>query len=404
MKKLLNIGLVILVLLITQNTWAQRNIDSRLDELKTELNLSEEQSTQLEKIFEDQKGKMQELRDQEYDSREDRMNAMKAHRELMHEEIEAILNDEQKAKFKEIQAERRKERPKGRKGGRFGDHHRLQDGQGKAMHDEIKAYKDENIRPVMLVQREKLESKIAAEDKQSIAEIRVEVEKMKAEGKRRFKERIEGKKDGNREEGEWGRGDCPEGGKKGFRGRHGALDEKGNAEHREQIKSLIEKYADDIQPLFEEVVDQEEKWKKDIKAIAEKYLGDDENRKRRFGDMRERHADRIAKMKMGKFLLLDPNAPMENSTQTSLVSTFSVYPNPAVSESTLEYELLENGRVIIELRDTEGNLLKTLENSAKEAGRHQLTINLEEYKSTIYYIVIKDKNGVAKTKNLVRVK
>ena len=51
-----------------------------------------------------------------------------------------------------------------------------------------KQLKDENIKPVMLEQRAKLEPKISEADKQLIAEFRVEFEKKKAKAEARFEE------------------------------------------------------------------------------------------------------------------------------------------------------------------------------------------------------------------------
>ena len=41
-----------------------------------------------------------------------------------------------------------------------------------ALHQDVKAYREANIQPVMLVQRAKLESQIEAQDQATIAELR----------------------------------------------------------------------------------------------------------------------------------------------------------------------------------------------------------------------------------------
>ena len=72
--------------------------------------------------------------------------------------------------------------------------------------------------------------------------------------------------------------------------------------------------------------------------------------------------------------------------------------------TTIEYDVLEDGDVLIELRDNKGKLLKTVKNTYHEKGKHAVTVTLDTYKTDLFYLVIKDKNGLVTTKNIMRVR
>ena len=151
----------------------------------------------------------------------------------------------------------------------------------------------------MLEQRAKLEPEISEEDKKLIADLRIEFEKKRAEKKARFEQKGEKGKNGECE------------GKNGKR-KEGA--KNGNDENREKMKSLVEKYKGDIEPLFEEVADQQEKWKNDILEITKNTLELDDEEMERFKQRgKGRHGEQAEMMKMGRFLLLDPSEKSEST-------------------------------------------------------------------------------------------
>ncbi len=389
MKKVIISSLVAIMILFVQQIWAQRSPERKIDHLKTELNLSDDQVEQLEQIFESKHEEMKSLRGDEEKTREEKRAAMEDFRATINKEIENVLNEDQLTKFQEIKKERHGEH--GRRGHRMGFHKKFKDGKGRELHAQIKAYKDENIKPVMLEQRAKLEPKISESDKQLIAELRVEFEKNKAKREAHFKEMKQNCESGNKKE--------------GIRGRHMHGDKRMDDETHEKMKGLVERYQKDIEPLFEEVADQQEKWKNDIKEITKNTLGlDSEEIERGMRRMKRHHVDRMEKMKMGRFLLLDPNEESNANEPQSLIREISAFPNPASSVTTIEYDVLEKGQVMIELRDRKGKLLKTVKNEIHEKGKYSVTILLESYKSDLFYVVIKDKNGVSATKNIVRVR
>lgn len=77
--------------------------------MKADLALTDEQSKQLEAVFEEQRPAMQALRDDESLSREDRREKMREIRQSADAKIAAILTPEQNAKWEEQRANRQRE-------------------------------------------------------------------------------------------------------------------------------------------------------------------------------------------------------------------------------------------------------------------------------------------------------
>lgn len=87
----------------------------RLDMLSEKLGLSDSQKEQVQKIMDEQQEKMKALKDDESLSKEDKMAKFKEISDEGREKINAILTDDQKAKFAEM-----KDRGPGGPGGHHG--------------------------------------------------------------------------------------------------------------------------------------------------------------------------------------------------------------------------------------------------------------------------------------------
>ena len=92
----------------------------RLEVMQKELNLTDAQVKEVEKIFQDSRDKMIELRNQNQGERKQMMEMMFEMRKENDEKIKAILNEDQKIKFEEYMEERdtRMKERMGRRGGR----------------------------------------------------------------------------------------------------------------------------------------------------------------------------------------------------------------------------------------------------------------------------------------------
>jgi periplasmic protein CpxP/Spy len=83
------------------------NPEQRLQKLATELNLSDDQKSQLKPILEEEGSQMKALRDDSSLSRRDRMQKMQTILADSRSKMDPILNDEQKKKLVDMRSEMR---------------------------------------------------------------------------------------------------------------------------------------------------------------------------------------------------------------------------------------------------------------------------------------------------------
>ena len=382
-SKILQLLVLILIVLVqAQITIAQpgphrgyqRGMPS-VEKMQEDLNLSEDQATQIKTIQEKYRAQRKALREGNDTDRAANREKIRSMMEAQKEEIEKVLTDEQKAKIKTHRQGRRAAFEKIDK---------------KGMDQEFKAYKEANIIPVLQQQRAKLESKINDVDKATIAELRTEMKAMKEEYKEKMKARKEAFKNGERPD-------------------HEAIKQKRMAakeEHKskkEAIGALVEKYDNDITSLLAEVAPKKAQWNTDMKAIKDKYLPAEMQgkeikkghgkRKHRKGQKRKRHnGDNKDKGEKAMFLLLEPNE--SNSTlKQSVITDVQVYPSPAINNNTIRFELKQAGRVQIDLVDKQGNVLQKVVDEVREVGAYNEEVNLINLNGMLFYYRIIDPSG-----------
>ncbi len=256
----------------------------------------------------------------------------------------------------------------------------------------LDAYREENIEPVLLRQRAKLEEKITQEDKATIAELRTFAEARK-------KERRENRADGTT--------------------RPNRGEREPNAERPEEmetLKTLVEKYKGDIKTLMEEIAEERKQWEEDLKAIKVTYLGE---RPEREGENtrrgRDRNNDRAPHHPHGAkgehhkgylgaahFLLLDPNGnkPQVISSNKTL-NTITSFPNPAANMTTVKYEVKQAGRIRIDIQDERGNVVKTLVDETVVEGTYTIDVNVNNFRNSTYYFVLTDSKGKVTQKTVI---
>lgn len=402
MKNIIKLLTILSVFLLTQSSLqAQRphpgpraERGPGLEQLAEELNITEEQKTQLKAMHEAQMEKMKALREQEFESREARHEAMKALREEQKTAMENILTAAQLQKLETLKAEREEKRAAHRKE-RMEDH--------KAMRAEMKAYHETEVLPVLTEQRAKLETKLSAEDKATIAGLRAKMEAHKA---------------------------AREAAEPGERHKRPELSEAQRAAFkadREALKALVEKYDADITALLDEVKTEREGWHDDMREIGEKYAPEKpEFRKERSkeapaeGKARarvegEKKADRRGKghgeharhrrgakpegMSKAAFLLLDPTADSTPAvTGRADFAKIRVFPNPSAGLNTVNFTVEQAGHYRVELRDKNGQVLHQLSNQYRESGTYQEEIDMSPFASGTYYLSITGAEGVISEK------
>lgn len=391
MNQLKSILLVAAILGIGSSIFAQRPGPQRgqergpqgpnLEMLQKALDLSEDQVTALKPIFENTRAEMEALRNQEFDDREDRRAAAKAIMEGQKEKVEAILSAEQIAKMAELKEKRQERGPRGPRGPKANGE------KSKALHKALKAYHVENIQPVMLAQRTKLEAKLSTEDKATIAELRAKRAAHKAEIK-------EAK----------GEGQGPQKPSEAQRAERKA--------DRETIKALVTKYDADIESLLAEVKPQAEQWKEDTKAIFEEYkpertgeeekIGKADGQNQRRGGQgaqrgpkgKERGTKVVPQgMKKGHFLMFDPNGSTAERSLEESPFELQAYPNPASGLTTINYTVEKDGQVQIMLNNKTGTMSRILLNTFQKAGTYNLEINTSDLQGGNYFYTINDASG-----------
>ena len=264
-KVLLTAGLIIAALLLGSTVTLAQHHGHRhgpkgspfkaIEELEEELKLTPEQKASIEALQQKIKDAHKEQRKEEQKAREERHAQRKAMHESLKSEIDAILTPEQAQLLQE--------------------HHEIKMADAKAarksMRKAMDEYHTQNVAPVLLAQRQKLEDKISEEDKATLAKIRAE-HKPTREGK---------KKD---------------------------AEQRTPRPHKETIKALVQKYNEDIKTLMDEIEPQREQWRKDMKAIAEANMPADHEK----GHMRKEHHKGKHGIKSARFLLMDPDKLPEN--------------------------------------------------------------------------------------------
>lgn len=376
-KKITFLGVLLVCLLVVQNTYAQKGHQrSNLKKLKIELNLTDQQAADWQVITDKYQAQIQVLKQESTEQGTNR-EEMKTIRHAQRQEIMALLTPEQKAVLRAKKEERHTAHKE-----------RWKNVDKEAMKAELKAYKAQNIMPTILQQRTKLEQALSTTDKTTIAALRPVFTAIDAE-KKGLKKKY--KKEGerpNREMMQQLRSEM----------------KKKYAEEKATLVALSEKYAPIINTLKEEIAPQIEQWKKESHEIMKKYIPQDENAKPHHKSHKGRHGGKFGKHLQGEraihhFLLLDPEQKQMTTTGVA-TTTLSNYPNPTTTNNQLTYEVRNAGNIKIELRDDNGAKTKVLLNEFKEVGTHSLSVDLGNLRDGIYYYVLTDQQGVL-TKKVV---
>lgn len=381
-EKMMHVAMLIAVLLLVQDVKAQDRPHHRgeqmLEKMKTELQLTAEQETQVKAIQEKYQPQMEALKTQEFEDKMERRAAFKVLMKAQKEEISQILTEEQKAIAQEKRGERR-------------ERHQARKGEQKELRQALKTYKETIIHPIILAQRAKLELDISAEDKVTIADLRLVFEQLKAE-------KIAHKQEFSKDK----KGDRPN--RQEMMAQRKAKKEAIKEQYQEEfetLKALNEKYSAQVDALHQEIEPQKKVWKKEMETIKAEYETEEENAIQKRGH----HKHSMKHKGMGgkkHFILLDPNEPINSTAINTQASTsLKSYPNPAVNSSTLAYVVTNANRIKITLTDESGNVLKVLVNEYKEEGEYQMEVDLSDLKNGAYYYTVTDDGGISSTKVVV---
>jgi len=228
----------------------RQNSERILDKMSEDLDLSDEQKTEIKEILKSQK--------------ESRKEEEKESREEVQAEILEVLNPEQITAYNAQKAEREEQRAK-----------------KKEAQEAVKDFKEKNIEPFILQKRLELESILTEEDKASLVELRASQTEKNIKGNRKGQKRDR---------------------------------QRFSKEDRETLMFIAEKYEENISRFQGEIEGRQESWNSEIKAIREAYKweeeGVNEEKESRLSKMEERKGKQERKGKKGvgkdvRFLLMD---------------------------------------------------------------------------------------------------
>ena len=227
----------------------------------------------------------------------------------------------------------------------------------------VKAYMAQNVYPVMLQQRKKLEAEISPQDQEELQRLREAIAQHKAERKATW-------------EAAKAKGERP------------PRPKRGEHPEREAIMAMVEKYNAEIEARFAEMADQAEQWKADIKFILEAHRPEDApTGHRRPAKRRGDDVPKFRLLRKARFLLMDPSEKSPEESK-AIVQSAKAFPNPASNLLNLNYELRESAEVDIQIHTKEGQLQRTLEQGKLEAGIQQARLDVSQLRNGAYYISI----------------
>lgn len=76
----------------------------------------------------------------------------------------------------------------------------------------------------------------------------------------------------------------------------------------------------------------------------------------------------------------------------------SIYPNPAQSYITIEFDLTETKNVSIEIKNILGQTVKTIDNNAFSNGVNKIEFDVSEFSKGLYFVHLQSENGILSKK------
>jgi len=161
--------------------------------------------------------------------------------------------------------------------------------------------------------------------------------------------------------------------------------------HTERVKVVLENVQKDSKKatIFNNLADERKKWKKNLYAIIAPYFGVAAEDTSSIPLEINRYLNRSM-----PFSFLAMNADNINleawEEYENLGRTLEIYFDKEASQ--LNYEILADGLVILQIYDTEGNLLQNLQEE-KTVGVYQLPLELKNLQTSIVICRLKDSEG-----------
>ncbi|MGB1205761.1 MAG: hypothetical protein ACPG5B_08955 [Chitinophagales bacterium] len=258
---------------------------------------------------------------------------------------------------------------------------RAKKGNNELLREELRAYKLENIIPVMQKQRAKLDEVISEIDKSAVENLRPTIYKLRKEieAERTAKRQTFLDEDAKFEQNEE---------------RHTML-ENGRMD-MQKAHELAEKYEADIERLNQEIKEERKVWKAEMKKIAKKHIAETEKPAR----MQPVHAHEFRhhkeNMKTLMFLMLDYKANPADllaAEEGKQLLNIKVFPIPSDKNNTIEWVQEMEGNVKIELYDISGRFVRSILDEGKTTGKHQVNVDVSDLNGYHFYYKVVTSDG-----------
>ncbi|MGB3619237.1 MAG: T9SS type A sorting domain-containing protein [Catalinimonas sp.] len=240
----------------------------------------------------------------------------------------------------------------------------------KELHQATRAYVRENITPVMRPLRQSLESELTADDQALLQDLRTQLRALKQEG-----QQLREAHRANREQGQRPT-DEQRTQFRQMRNQHRAL--------VGQAAALANKYDGPISARLDQVEGQQEQWRTDLKAIREQYAPERKHEASPARGPRRGHGDRdpVKFLTPEGFLLWNPSGRADEEPVE--LEGSRLFPNPTDGPATVAYEVQTPGRVVVEVLNREGRVVRTLVDEPQQVGRYERSVVLDDSPSDYY--------------------
>ncbi|MEP6464943.1 MAG: T9SS type A sorting domain-containing protein [Parafilimonas sp.] len=105
---------------------------------------------------------------------------------------------------------------------------------------------------------------------------------------------------------------------------------------------------------------------------------------------------------VGSASLMDDNSSAISTAITINQNKVSVYPNPATTQTSVQYSIAKSGYVSLKIVDVNGRSLTELVNGNMQQGEHNLQLNTSRFAKGVYYLNMITDNGIQSAKLVVQ--
>lgn len=258
--------------------------------------------------------------------------------------------------------------------------------QHRNMKPEMKAYLEENILPIVKIQRQELDKALSQEEIERLDEIRSEMKSMRTLQLEKHKSLRESDEKPSLEE------------RKEMRSYRNKMHEM-----MDEVAVMAEKYDAEISALLDEIKPEMENWKNDMKSSMgenrqhkgqhqrnERCITSGNGNGRKLNGRRHKNFHGMKNiLSPERFLLWNPEEPFpfqENANMNTDENAINLYPNPAKSDVQISIMLEQDSDVEIFIMDKDGDQIKNLGKESATKGLFSKTIDTGNLENGLYFV------------------